>query len=105
MKPPPAPRWTRVENAVVDGEGRLVARARSAEEARRIVAAVNFVDCVPTEALEGWTVGVITDPVNDLAAELESVLWTPNHPADRRKGERRGADRRRPATEVRIEVG
>jgi len=105
MKLSPAPRWTRSENAVYDGEGRLVARARSSEEARRIVAAVNFVDCVSTEALEGWTVGVIADPINDLAAELESVLWTPYHPADRRKGERRQADRRRPATEVRIRVG
>ena len=105
MKASPAPRWTRAENAVVDGEGRVVARATSEEEARRIVAAVNFVDCVPTEALESWSVGVIADPINDLAAELESVLWTPNHPADRRKGERRRGDRRRPATEVRIEVG
>ncbi len=82
-----------------------MARARSPQDARRIVAAVNFVDCVSTEALEGWTVGVISDPINDLAAELESVLLTENQPADRRKGERRLGDRRRTMTEVRIEVG
>jgi len=95
------PRWTQVDSAVFDIEGHLVARARSGVDARRIVAAVNFVDCVSTEALEGWTVGVIVDPVNDLAAELESVLLAPLA-SERRKGERRGADRRRPTTEVRV---
>ena len=105
MKTSTVPRWTQIDSAVFDGEGHLVARVRSAEDARRIVAAVNFVDCVSTEALEGWTVGVIADPVNDLAAELESVLLTPESPADRRKGERRQSERRRPGTEVRIEVG
>jgi hypothetical protein len=95
------PRWTQVDSAVFNGEGHLVARVRSAEDARRIVAAVNFVDCVSTEALEGWTVGVISDPINELAAELESVLLEPI-PSERRKEERRRADRRRPATEVRF---
>ena len=96
-----SPRWTQVDSAVFDGEGHLVARVRSAEDARRIVAAMNFVDCVATDALEGWSVGVISDPVNDLAAELESVLLAPVSD-ERRKGERRLGDRRRPATEVRI---
>ena len=105
METSAVPRWTHVDSALFDGEGHLVARARSAEDARRIVAAVNFVDCVSTEALEGWTVGVITDPINDLAAELESVLLTPNSPADRRRAERRQGDRRQPRTEVRITGG
>jgi hypothetical protein len=96
------PRWTQVDSAVFDGEGHLVARARSAEDARRMVAAVNFVDCVSTEALEGWTVGVIADPVNDLVMELESVLSSPID-SERRMGERRRAERRRPATQVRFD--
>ncbi len=96
------PRWTHVDTAVFDGDGRLVARARSAEGARRVVAAVNFVDCVATEALEAWTVGVIADPVNDLAAELESVLSAPIA-SERRKGERRQSDRRRLVTQVQID--
>src|SRR5262249_45441662 len=95
------PRWTQVDTAVFDGGGHLVARVRSAEDARRVVAAMNFVDCVSTEALEGWTVGIISDPVNDLAAELESILLAPL-PSERRKGERRHADRRRLATQVRM---
>jgi hypothetical protein len=95
------PRWTQVDSAVFDGEGHLVARVRTGEDARRVVAAVNFVDCVSTEALEGWTVGVISDPINDLAAELESVLLAPGE-SERRKGERRRVERRRPATQVRI---
>jgi len=95
------PRWTQVDSAVFDGEGNLVARVRSGEDARRVVAAMNFVDCVATEALEGWTVGVISDPINDLAAELESVLLAPDA-SERRQGERRRTDRRRPATQVRI---
>jgi hypothetical protein len=105
MESSAVPRWTQIDSAVFDGEGNLVARARSAEDARRIVAAVNFVDCVSTEALEGWTIGVVADPINDLAAELESVLLTPLSPADRRKTERRQADRRRLKSEVRIKVG
>jgi hypothetical protein len=105
MEATAVPRWTHVDSAIFDGEGLLVARARSAEDARRVVAAINFVDCISTEALEGWTVGIITDPVNDLAAELESVLLTSPLPADRRRAERRGEDRRRPVTQVRIEGG
>jgi hypothetical protein len=95
------PRWTQVDSAVFDGVGNLVARVRSGEDARRVVAAVNFVECVATEALEGWTVGVISDPINDLAAEIESVLLAPDA-SERRTGERRRTDRRRPATQVRI---
>jgi hypothetical protein len=103
MKTSSVPRWTHVDSAIFNGDGHLMARARSADDARRIVAAVNFVDCVPTEALEGWSVGVITDPINDLAAELESILSLEPSAADRRKAERRQGDRRRPTTEVRIE--
>lgn len=103
MKTSPISRWTQIDSAIFNGDGHLIARVRSAGDARRIVAAVNFVDCVPTEALEGWTVGVITDPINDLAAELESVLLTQPLAADRRRAERRQGDRRRLRTQVRIE--
>jgi hypothetical protein len=57
---------------------------------------------MPTEALEAWTVGSIQDPVNDLLAELESVI-APPAAQDRRQGERRRTDRRRAITEVRLE--
>lgn len=97
--------WTSTDRAIFNSDGLLIARARSAEEARRIAAAVNFVDGVPTEALEAWSVGAIQDPFNDLAAELESVLLAEASGVDRRRGERRTAERRRPATEVRIDAG
>jgi hypothetical protein len=97
--------WTSADRAIFDPEGLLVARARSSEDARRIVAAINFVDGVPTEALEAWSVGSIQDPFNDLAAELESVLLTQASPVERRGGERRKGERRRAATEVRVDAG
>jgi hypothetical protein len=96
--------WTAADRAIFDSEGFLVGRARSGEDARRIVAAINFVDGVPTEALEAWSVGSIQDPFNDLAAELESVLLAQPFPADRRHMERRRGERRRVATEVRLDA-
>jgi hypothetical protein len=91
-----------VGRGVFDGNGEAVAAARSDEEARRIAVALNAVVGMPTDALEAWTVGSIQDPVNDLLAELESVL-APPAAEDRRKGERRQRERRRAITEVRIE--
>jgi hypothetical protein len=96
--------WTAADRAIFDSEGFLVGRARSVEDARRIVAALNFVEGVPTEALEAWSVGSIQDPFNDLAAELESVLRAQSLPADRRRVERRQGERRRAATEVRLDA-
>ena len=94
--------WYSAGKAVFDGDGEAVAAARSEEEARRIAVALNAVVGMPTDALEAWTVGSIQDPVNDLLAELESVL-APPAAEERRRGERRNGDRRRAITEVRIE--
>ena len=94
--------WYAIGKAVFDGAGEAVAAARSDDEARRIAVALNAVVGMPTEALEAWTLGSIQDPVNDLLAELESVLAPPVS-EDQRKGERRKRDRRRAITEVRIE--
>jgi hypothetical protein len=92
--------WYAAGKAVFDGDGEAVAAARSEEEARRIAVALNAVVGMPTDALEAWTVGSIQDPVNDLLAQLESVLAPPPD-QDRRRGERRKSDRRRAITEVR----
>jgi hypothetical protein len=104
--PRPAPDqirpWYAVGKAVFDGGGEAVAAARTDEEARRIAVALNAVVGMPTDALEAWTVGSIQDPVNDLLAQLESVLAPPAD-EDRRQGERRQRERRRAITEVRIE--
>jgi hypothetical protein len=90
--------WTNVGRAIFDGSGEAVAAARSADEARRIVAAINAVYGMPTDALEAWTIGYVRDPMNDLLSQLESTLAS-DPPAgerrmgrDRRKGDRRRAD-------------
>lgn len=99
----PVERWVSKGEFIFDPAGMLAATARSSEEARRFVAAVNAVEGMPTEALEAWTVGVICDPMNDLAGELQTVLEIPPDPNDRRRGERRKGERRRAATEFRID--
>jgi hypothetical protein len=93
-----------IGKAVFDGAGEAFAAVRSVDEARRIAAALNAVEGMPTEALEAWTLGSIQDPTNDLLAELESVL-APPLPEDRRRDgtDRRRTDRRRAITEVRID--
>jgi hypothetical protein len=96
------PRWSYSDRAVFDRDGSLVAQVRTAEDARRIAAAVTFAECVPTDTLEAWTVGVASDSASGLAVELESllaaaVLGQPPAGNERRGGERRSADRRRPS--------
>jgi hypothetical protein len=96
------PRWTHSDRAVFDRDGSLVAQVRTAEDARRIAAAVTFAECVPTDTLEAWTSGVLSDSASGLAADLEALFAAPvtrQPPADneRRAGERRFADRRRPS--------
>lgn len=96
------PRWSYSDRAVFDRDGSLVAQVRTPEDARRIAAAVTFAECVPTDTLEAWTVGVASDSASGLAAELESllaaaaVLGQPPPGNERRGRERRLADRRRP---------
>lgn len=98
-------RWSREGTHVLDPDGRIAATFRNAGEARRFVAAVNAVAGMPTETLEGFTTGVIQDPVQDLAAELTTMIEFVPFPGDRRQGERRREDRRRPATQVRLGEG
>lgn len=93
-----------VGKAVFGGSGEAIAAARSPEDARRIAAAMNTAYGIPTEALEAWSIGSIQDPVNDMLAELESVLAPPPE-EDRRRHrgpDRRKGDRRRAIHEVRI---
>ena len=93
--------WTNVGRAIFDGSGEAVAAARSAEEARRVVAAVNAVYGMPTDALEAWTIGYIRDPMNDLLAQLESTLPSNPPQGDRRRGvDRRKTDRRRADSQI-----
>jgi hypothetical protein len=94
-----------VGKAVFEGSGEAIAAARDPEEARRIAAALNSAFGIPTDALEAWSIGSIQDPVNDVLAEIESVLAPPRDQDRRgdRGPDRRQTDRRRPIHEVRIE--
>jgi hypothetical protein len=99
------PRWTHSDRAVFDRDGSLVAQVRTTEDARRIAAAVTFAECVPTETLEVWTAGLTPDSAGGLTAELESlfaapVVEQPSVENERRGGQRRLADRRRPSARV-----
>jgi hypothetical protein len=101
------PRWTYSDCAVFDRDGSLVARVRTEEDARRIAAAVTFAECVPTDTLEAWAVGV-PDSASGLAAELESLLSAAvlgQSPAgnERRGRERRLADRRRRSARAEVQ--
>ena len=102
------PRWSYSDRAVFDRDGSLVARVRTPEDARRIAAAVTFAECVPTDMLEAWTVGIASDSASALAAELESLLAAavlPEQPpaANERRGrERRLADRRRSSASAEV---
>ena len=98
----PFARFTQKGEFVFDPMGSLIATASSAESARRLVAALNGVEGVPTAALEGWTVGVVADPINELALELEVMLEPPPYPGDQRRGDRRTGERRLGFTEIRI---
>jgi len=99
--PAPLERWNRVGYSVLDPEGRVSATCRTHEEARRFAAAMNAVAGIPTDALEGFTTGVIHDPVQDIAAELGAMIEFDPYPNERRQGERRiGGDRRRAVTLV-----
>ena len=86
--------WTQDGRYILDASGWTLASARFPADARRIVAAINAVQGIPTDALESWVVNV----VGESAAE-KTVPALVN---DRRQGERRRGDRRAARPEIRI---
>lgn len=94
--------WTQDGRYIRDATGAIVVRGRTEADARRIVAAINGTNGIPTSALEGWRVQDVSDPHTrpDLEIDLESEpppsphqVQPPDTPlvADRRKGDRRVA--------------
>jgi len=55
--------WTQDGRYILDASGWTLASARFPDDARRIIAAVNSVQGIPTDALESWVVNVIGEPV------------------------------------------
>lgn len=96
MKPEHQPEpWTQNGRYILDASGWTLASTRFPADARRIVAAINAVQGIPTDALESWVVNVVAESP-DLS---ETVLVYEN---DRRRGERRHGDRRASRPEISI---
>ena len=91
--------WKQDGRYIRDAVGAIVVRGRSYADARRIVAAINATRTIPTEALEGWLVEDVSDPVSRPNLEVtiaEESAPSPYlvAPGERRRAERRQADRR-----------
>ena len=91
--------WKQDGRYIRDAAGAIVVRGRSYADARRIVAAVNATRTIPTEALESWLVEDVSDPVSRPNLEVtiaEEPAPSPYlvQPGERRRAERRQADRR-----------
>jgi len=87
--------WTQNGRYILDASGWTLASARFPADARRIVAAINAVQGIPTDALESWVINVVGEPTgaDRNAAAIEN---------ERRRSERRRGDRRSSRPEIRI---
>ena len=96
--------WTQDGRYILDASGWTLASARFPGDARRIIAAVNSVQGIPTDALESWVVNVVGEPVGRSDGDRRAVgggLPEPV-PNERRFGERRHGDRRSSRPELRV---
>lgn len=89
---------------ILDASGWTLASARFPADARRIVAAINAVQGIPTDALESWTVNVIGEPIErvDAAGRAGQGDAPEPFPNEHRLSERRRGDRRASRPELRI---
>ncbi len=97
--------WVQNGRYILDASGWTLASARFPADARRIVAAINAVQGIPTDALESWVVNVIGESfLAGRAVEAQAVgAEAPvPFPGDRRVGERRRGDRRAAHPTIRI---
>jgi hypothetical protein len=88
--------WTQDGRYILDASGWTLASARFPADARRIVAAINAVQGIPTDALESWFVNVLGEPVSAFVAAGDQPPSPGPEilPDDRRASERRRGDRR-----------
>jgi hypothetical protein len=88
--------WTQDGRYILDASGWTLASTRFPADARRIVAAINAVQGIPTEDLESWFSNVIGEPMEALVAAGDRAE-SPDleiFPEDRRSSNRRHGDRR-----------
>jgi len=96
--------WTQDGRYILDASGWTLASARFPGDARRIIAAVNSVQGIPTDALESWVVNVVGEPAggNDADRRAMGAGLPEPVPNERRLGERRHGDRRSSRPELRV---
>jgi hypothetical protein len=96
--------WTQDGRYILDASGWTLASARFPADARRIIAAINAVQGIPSDALESWVVNVVGEPVGRADHDRRRVGGESSEPVpnERRIGERRHGDRRSSRPELRI---
>ena len=96
--------WMQDGRYVLDASGWTLASARFPADARRIVAAINAVQGIPTDALESWSVNVMGEPIEraDAAGRPGRGDASEPLPNERREGERRHGDRRASRPELQV---
>ncbi|MFN2387052.1 MAG: hypothetical protein ABR576_12355 [Thermoanaerobaculia bacterium] len=115
IKEPGREPWLQDGRYIRDADRNILVRAKSPADARRIVAAINAVQGIPTEALESWNVQVLSDPGLDPGFDVEfdfddvlpvtAVMPPEARVFERRAGERRQGDRRQAQAEFRSNTG
>jgi len=99
--------WKQEGRYISDAGHWTLASTKFPADARRIVAAVNAVRGIPTDALESWVVNVVGTPAPpreldpDATADQRLSESPGSFPNDRRRFERRRGDRRAARPEVR----
>ena len=94
--------WMQDGRYILDASGWTLASARFPADARRIIAAVNAVHGIPTDALESWVVNVVGEPVGRAGADRRGSGVMSEPPNERRLSERRHGDRRSSRPDLRI---
>lgn len=90
--------WVQNGRYILDASGWTLASARFPADARRIVAAINAVQGIPTDALESWVINVIGESAPAGGAEEARAVGAEApipFPGERRVAERRARERRR----------
>ena len=90
--------WAQHGREILDATGWTLGSARFPADARRIVAAINAVQGIPTDALESWFENVIGETPGALVAagdrtpsSVSELLSDDRRSNDRRRGDRREA--------------
>jgi hypothetical protein len=88
--------WTQDGRYILDASGWTLASTRFPADARRIVAAINAVQGIPTDALESWFVNVVGEPASVFVAagdqppaSGQEIFLDDRRASNRRRGDRR----------------